>query len=434
MTVGLLQDIIEKIREVSASGNSQQVTDTKIIKYINSYYLYDFPDDLRILKLKDVYTFNTIQGIDTYPFNFDNWSTVEAPAYCDKVQITLFQDKASFYGYNFNTQQLETFATGDGTPGAVSGPITAITQAVLAQVTSVGHGLTTGNQVLITGVVGMTELNGNTYIVTVIDDDNFTLNVNSTGFGVYISDGLWSKFAYNGLTTASPIVKSVYNNPMVDTRQAPTTPFPQGYPPSFNENNISRVQNILISANTATGSLHVTDDGDGNLIGDCLAGGTINYVTGAITGLTFTSNVPAGNDINIHYTQSVQGQPFNILFFQNQFTLRPIPDQAYTIEITAYREPSKALLGTSSLETPDLNGRPEHLDWYELIAFGVAKKLYQDRLDIDGVQLMEAFLQEKISEARTRTYGQLGKRSMNTMFRDETNDQNYTQFGWGNVW
>ncbi len=51
MTIGTLQDIIEKVREVSASGNSLQVTDEKIIKYINSYYLYDLPNDLRNIKL-----------------------------------------------------------------------------------------------------------------------------------------------------------------------------------------------------------------------------------------------------------------------------------------------------------------------------------------------------------------------------------------------
>ena len=354
MTVGTLQDIIEKIREVSASGNSLQVTDTKIIKYINSYYLYDFPNDLRILKLKDVYTFNTIQGVDTYPFNFDHWSTVEAPAYCGKVQITLFQDKMTFYGYNFNTQQLETFDMGDGTAGP-----------------------------------------------------------------------------YSGTTQASPIIKSVNNNPIVDTQTANTSVFPAGYPPNFVQNNISRIQNILISANTATSSLHVTDDGAGNLIGDCLAGGTIDYQTGAIANLTFTSSVPDDNDINIQYTQAVLSQPYNILFFQNQFVLRPVPDQSYTIEITAYRQPSQALLGTNSTSTPDLNGRPEQFDWWELLAFGVAKKLYQDRLDTDGVQMMEAFLQEKISEARTRTYGQLGSRQINTIYRNETNQlNNYGGIKW----
>lgn len=354
MTVGTLQDIIEKIREVSASGNSFQVTDEKIIKYINSYYLYDFPNDLKVLKLKDVYTFNTIQGVDTYPFDFDHWERVESPAYCGKIRITLFQDKASFYGYNFNSQQNQTFSSGDGTTGP-----------------------------------------------------------------------------YSGTTQATPIIRSVYNNPMASTPTAPTGVFPSGYPPTFDSNNISRNQNILISANTATSTLNVTDDGAGNLIGDCIGGGTIDYQTGAITNLTFTSAVPSGNDINIQYIQAVLGQPFTMLFFQNQFVLRPIPDQGYTIELTAYRQPSQALLGTDSVTTPDLNGRPEQLCWWELIVFGVSKKLYQDRLDMDGVQLMDTFLQEKISEARSTTYSQLGSRQINTIYRDETSEQNTGGwFGW----
>jgi hypothetical protein len=194
------------------------------------------------------------------------------------------------------------------------------------------------------------------------------------------------------------------------------------------------VQNILISANTATSSLHVTDDGAGNLIGDCTAGGAIDYQTGEITNLVFTQAVPDGNNINIQYIQQVQGQPYTILFFQNQFTLRPIPDQAYTIELTAYRQPSQALLGTISNTSPDLDGRPEEWYWWEVIAFGVAKKLYQDRLDMDGVQLMDAFLAEKISEAQTRTYAQLGKRQINTMFRDESRNNNTVGYGGWSGW
>jgi hypothetical protein len=105
-----------------------------------------------------------------------------------------------------------------------------------------------------------------------------------------------------------------------------------------------------------------------------------------------------------------------------------VPDQGYTIEMTGVRQPSQALLGTNSNTAPQLDGRPEELFWWELIAFGVAKKLYQDRLDTDGVAMMDAYLQEKISEARTRTYGQLGSRSISTMFRDESTNQNIS--GW----
>lgn len=353
MTVGNLQDIIEKIREVSASGNSLQVTDEKIIKYINSFYLYDLPNEFRNLKLKDVYTFNTIQNVDTYPFDFDKWETIEAPAYCGKMPMILFQDKASFYGYNWNSQQLTNFEIGDGTAGPYS----------------------------------------------------FTVQ-------------------------NYPITASVNNNPMTDTQISNTQVFPAGYPPTFAENNISRIQNILISANTATSSLHVTDDGAGNLIGDCVAGGTINYFTGVVANLTFTQAVPAGNNVTIQYLQSVQGQPYVILFYQNQFVVRPVPDQAYTIEITAYRRPSQALLGTTSNTAPDLTGRPEQFDWWELIAFGVAKKLYQDRLDDVGVMQMQKYYDEKLSGCNTRTYAQLGRRQSITIFRDETRSQIGQPYGW----
>lgn len=353
MTVGILQDIMQKVREIAGLGNTDQSTDTKIIKYINSYYLYDFPDDLRLLKLKDVYTFNTEQGRDTYPFDYDSWSTVEGPAYCEKEQIPLLQDPKSFYSYYFSLQTRETFDTGDGTAGD-----------------------------------------------------------------------------YSGTCQNIPILRSVNNNPITSSPNTSLGVFPDNVPPTFSEPNISRIQNILISANTATGSLRVTDDGDGNLIGDCNTG-TIDYQTGEIADLEFTSSVPSGNDIDISYIPVELSRPYSILFLQNQFIIRPVPDKAYQIEITAYREPSKALLGTTSDTVPNLSGRPELFGWWELIAFGVAKKFYQDRLDMDGVQLMDAFLNEQISQARTRTYAQLGSRSIDTIYRGESSQQeNFGDFWW----
>jgi hypothetical protein len=156
-----------------------------------------------------------------------------------------------------------------------------------------------------------------------------------------------------------------------------------------------------------------------------------------IAGLNFALNgvsqsVDSGSDIEISYIPVSLAQPYNVLFHQNQFILRPVPDKSYTIEITAYREPSKALLGTTSNTAPDLSGRPEKFGWWELIAFGVAKKFYQDRLDTDGVQMMDAFLQEQISQARTSTYAQLGSRSINTIFRNESDQQeNYGYQSYG---
>ncbi len=77
------------------------------------------------------------------------------------------------------------------------GIITAATQANPCQITSPLHGLSTGDEIEIDNVSGMIELNGNVYIITVIDANNFTLNVDSTLFTPYISGGNWIDEAIN---------------------------------------------------------------------------------------------------------------------------------------------------------------------------------------------------------------------------------------------
>lgn len=69
--------------------------------------------------------------------------------------------------------------------------ISAISQANPCQITtSASNGVTTGEQVILSGIVGMTELNGNRYTVTKNGSNTFTLDgVDSTGFTAYSSGG-----------------------------------------------------------------------------------------------------------------------------------------------------------------------------------------------------------------------------------------------------
>ena len=73
----------------------------------------------------------------------------------------------------------------------VKGLVTAITNANPGQVTGPDHGLSNGMRVTFSDVGGMTQLNGNTYTVTVVDANNFTIGVDTTAFGVYTSGGVW---------------------------------------------------------------------------------------------------------------------------------------------------------------------------------------------------------------------------------------------------
>lgn len=355
MAIVNLNAIIGKIRRLTGSSDTTQLPDVSsapsstnpypigITDYINSFYLYDFPAQFRSLKLKDKYTFNTINGIDTYAFNSEQYTTVEMPCYCSKREITLFQDPWSFYGVNFNWQTMQNFTSGNNTVGP-----------------------------------------------------------------------------YSGVAQATPLIRSV-NNLSTNITGAPNVPNVSqgysGYP-------AGRVQNLLITANTATSTVNVTDDGNGNLIGDCTTG-TINYLTGQISNLNFTQIIPGGNNIQIQYNPVVPSIPLSILFFQNQFTLRPVPNAGYTIELVAYRQPSQALIATGGQA-----GTPELSEWWECLAIGAAKKIFEDRLDSDGIALMDKMLSERYQVCYTRTYAQIGEQRVNTIFADQIT-YNYGQGGWG---
>lgn len=353
-----LADSILKTRLLTASSNAFQTTDTYIVKQMNSFYTYDLPAKFRSLKLKDQYTFTTNAGQDVYSFNSELYTTVDNPCYCAKREIKLFTDPWSFYGVNFNWQSHEAFITGN----------------------------------------------------------------NSTG-------------PYVGMTIGRPISPSVNNDP--GPQISPSLYFPQ-----------SRVQNILITANVigpnGVGQTQcVTDDGQGNLIqifttqnttnqnfgwiyyrqyasSTPLAPGnaTINYATGAITGLIFAEAIPQGTPIYIQYNARRPSIPLAIMFYQNQFTLSPMPNAGYTIEVTAYRSPIKALLAR------DQSGNPELSEWWEILAVGAAKKIFENRLDSDGTKLMDKMLKERYDIISSRTYAQIGAQRIYTIYTDQVT-QNY---------
>lgn len=348
-----LANAVTKTRKLTGSSNSFQVTDEYIVQQMHSFYSYDLPAKFRSLKLKDIYTFTTNVGQDVYPFNSELYITVNQPCYCAKREIRLFNDPWNFFGVNYNWQQFTNFAAGDGTPGP-----------------------------------------------------------------------------YNGFTTASPLVASFNNDPGPQVN--PSLYFTQG-----------RVQNILITANViGTNGIgqtqNVTDDGFGNLIQifqtsnntnqeygwtyyrqyasstpDLPGNATINYQTGEITGLVFAQAIPAGTPIQIQYNPKKLSIPLSIMFYQNQFTLAPVPDAGYTIELTCYRQPIQALIAA------DMSGNPELSEWWEILAVGAAKKIFEERLDSDGVIFIDKMLKERYDIIETRTYAQIGQQRINTIYTDQ---------------
>lgn len=98
----------------------------------------------------------------------------------------------SFSGNSFEESLTGTKATGVNITGA--------TKATPCVITAVSHGFLDGDEITITGVVGMTELNGRRYIVEGATANTFELtdqatgeDINSTGYTTYSSGGLASQ-------------------------------------------------------------------------------------------------------------------------------------------------------------------------------------------------------------------------------------------------
>ena len=90
---------------------------------------------------------------------------------------------------------------------ASSTAITAATQANPVVVTAAGHGLSNGDLVKITGVVGMTEINDRLFKVADKTDDTFELqddgatDIDGSGFTAYTSDGTVQAVTLTGCHT-----------------------------------------------------------------------------------------------------------------------------------------------------------------------------------------------------------------------------------------
>ncbi len=165
------------------------------------------------------YTFDL--GIDTEGFS----------AYTsggEASQVIVFQSKTKkfnpFAGSNKKVRcgWVYFYVSTTGTNLTINRNIFGASKAVECVINSPNHGYTTGTQVYIDGVQGMTELNGLYYFITVIDANNFSLDfVNSTGFTTYTGSGF----------TSVPDPAKLLINVIVNDTEEPTLvqPFPQAY-------------------------------------------------------------------------------------------------------------------------------------------------------------------------------------------------------------
>lgn len=314
--MGNLANIRSKVRQLTGRKSAVQLSDTEIDFQINNYYQTEFPQQLRILDLREVYTFQTVPNVAVYPLSPDVYQSVEPPCYVAGYYVYFSMDRGQFMALWPQLQTNEVDIYGDGTSGSYS--------------------YTTNQSPILKG-------------------------------SVLIS----AATAFNVGVTVTDVPVSASNNSSGD---------------------------LILSDGTVTGS--------------------INYETGAII-VDFGVSIPQGEPIQTQYTQYLASRPNMIFWYDNQITLYPVPDQAYDVSIVVYKIPTAI---TSAIESPELS------EWWEALAYGASMKIYENNVDLDGMQAMEQLLERKLNLIRRRTWYNMSSQRTKTIYAAPNVQQYYAGY------
>ena len=173
----------------------------------------------------------------------------------------------------------------------------------------------------------------------------------------------------------------------------------------------------------------LVDDGQGNLFDPTdlttdpvSSRGSVNYLTGAVSITNFAAVVPSGNAINAQYIPYVASRPQAVVFFEDQFILYPVPDQAYTVSFEVYKYPT-ALANDSD--------DPQLQEWWQLLAYGAANKIFADNADFEDLQKFTPLLKEQMDLVLRRTIVQQTSERTATIYTEQVNGMG--QFPFGNL-
>jgi len=166
-------------------------------------------------------------------------------------------------------------------------------------------------------------------------------------------------------------------------------------------------QGIFISVvDNAGNSLHCTANDAGVLAGDVLAGGTINYQTGVVAGLTWTGVIAVGETIWAQSMTYSSGRPTAVLFYDGALLFYPVPDIAYEFSCKVNRVPDELTAGD----------QPIVRDWWNLIAYGASLKIFADNLDMESYQKIDILFNKQLRLVERRTLCQIKNQRVATIY------------------
>jgi hypothetical protein len=330
-----LASIQVKVRRLTRSPSQNQLTDDDLNNYINTFVVYDFPEHLRMFNLRTTFKFWCNSFQDRYPTDEISFAGVTTnQLYNFQNRYLTIHDPVYIAGYqSFFSQSREQFFG-----------IYPLTNSILS-IGTTGDGVTTSY----TGVI--TNNTGPNFVNPSLANQTTTLLQNNV---------LFSSIDLNnaGLALVDvPVISTASGNP-------------------------TTVGNLYVPGLQPATPPTVVDPTN-----------NVNYVTGAFT-ISFPTAPGVGQPINSQTVPQIVALPQALLYYDNTFFLRPVPDQPYQINFECYVAPT--FLMTTS-QSPQLE------EWWQYIAYGAAKKIFEDRMDMESVQaIMPEFkTQERLCLRRT---------------------------------
>lgn len=356
MTVGTadstLAFIRKKIRRLTASSSESALPTAQIDEYINNFYENDFPYAIKLDQTRSVYTFFTIPNVDRYPLDINNNQGMRAPVYFGGIQGNFFKNRDQLFNLYPRWPTQFQPASGDGFTTSFTFNLLGNTKNPFPQP---NNGILSG-QVVIGGI----DTNGNP--IRIVDDGGAV--VGSNGLGQNTTSG---QLLY---TLTNNVGNNVYIDSFGNQQPAipPLSPLPIPSPPAIPPT-----------------QLYV---------------GTVDYISTKIT-VNFPVAPAAGTMINVWAVQYVVGRPYNLLYWNNEFTVRPVPDNVYKIEVESFLTPAQFI---ATGQNPTLN------QWSQYIAYGSAMEILRDRQDIEGLQnLQEGFMRQEALVLERQAIEEIGQ-------------------------
>ncbi|HVW99263.1 MAG TPA: hypothetical protein VHA52_02315 [Candidatus Babeliaceae bacterium] len=371
-----LASIQQKVRRLTRSPSEAQLTTDDLNNYINTCVLYDLPEHLRMFNLHRRFKFWTNPYQDVYYTNTAGYGNASAAnqqlLYDFQNEYLTINPPLYVAGFqSFYTQSREEFFQ-------IYPNITNI-----SQIGAPGDGITTTFSGVVTNAQGAILSPGQSQQTCFVKREVLFGSVDVNGNGTSLVD-----VPVLDSTTGQPTIYGNLYNPNSDAYQQALANPPLATVPYIN---------------------------------DVLSNNYINYVTGQYV-ITFPVAPGVGQQINSQTVQVQVSLPQAVCYYDNTFIVRPVPDQPYEINFEVYVRPAQ-LLQTNSV--------PELQEWWQYIAYLAAKKIFEDRMDLESVQMIMPELNKQERLCLRRTIKQITNERSPTIYTEQTGGPGGNYGWWG---